>query len=269
MNNTEQNKKEAGLTERFSTKTNFILPREFAIYPFFSGEKSDELTKREVSLSDFGNKISYEIHGPTLNKFDFGVLLSVLKLIDNQTYHMDSQRQEFSVEYKDLFDLLCLPRNDRHIGMKENIFSSLRRIKQLTITIKKQRFGGVVFNMLDEIEAGEDFAEKNESINLVVSQRFIDFFRESTQQFIVHIDHKKFHSLKLDAARLYLFLKANKNVRFINRNELDAIFQLTNVAERDANKRFKASTEMLELDVKFEKKNRRTSKLTFKKYPNL
>lgn len=282
MKNTEQNKKEAGLTERFSSKENFILPREFAIYPFFSGEKSDVITKREITVSDFGKSVNYEIQGPTLNKFDFSVMLSVLKLIDNQSYNTENQRQEFWIEYCELFDLLCLSRTERRLEMKDNIGESLRRIKQLTITIKKAKGRGwIAFNMLDEVEAGDN-------LRVVLSQRFIDFFRESTQEFIVHIDHKKFDNLNLDAARLYLFLKANKNLRFINRNALDAIFQLElesveteknefgefvtkiiEVAECDANKRFKSSTAMLGLDVTFEKKNRKTSKLTFNKYPNL
>lgn len=277
------NEKEAGFSSRYSTANNLLLPRELAIIPLFSGKSSDIPVSREFSLNDFGSIQKYEIDGPILNKNDFAILLSIIKLIDNQTYSEKSTQTEYTVSFQDLFKLLCLTKDEIRTNSRNDIANSLNRIISLKVRIKSEKkFEITIFNFF------EKFVCDYENIHIQVTQSFLDFFRESTSKFLCHIDYKKFHDLSIDAARLYLFLLANQNVRFITRSTLNTIFEFEpsivgnqdnvseistartkSVAEREVNRTLKSATEKLNLSVSYETKNRKTTKMKLNKYPNL
>lgn len=243
--------KEFGLSSKFSTAKNLISTKDLVVLPLLSANSSETSTKRFISGDN--SMDSAIIEGPSLNKFDMLVFYSLIKYFDTHCHESKFTFQSAEVYFSDLFELMGLPKNQRTIVTKEKINASVNRIRRLNIIKKQTKRATIIINFISDVNLDLDVNDK--SFEIFISNSFINYFRESTEDFLCHVDLNAYNSLGVNAARFYLYLTANQNFTYIARKYVDMIFDLLTVdennvithqvLERDATKRVQKALDEL------------------------
>ena len=265
--------KEFGLSSKFSTAKNLISTKDLVVLPLLSANSSEISTRRFINGDTAMDLDGAIIDGPSLNKFDMLVFFSLIKYFDTHCHDSQYTFQSAEVNFADLFELMELPKNQRKIYTKEKINASVNRIRRLSIIKKQTKRATIVINFISDVNL--DLDKNDESFEIFISNSFISYFRESTEDFLCHVDISTYNNLGVNAARFYLYLTANQNFTYVARKYVDMIFDLLTVdennvvthqvPERDATKRVQNALDELKdanlLNFGEIKKNAKTRKI--------
>ncbi|MDU8224615.1 hypothetical protein RX914_10970 [Pseudomonas syringae pv. actinidiae] len=217
--------KESGFSSRYSTDANFILTKEFAELPIFSGKHSETVTTKVVN--NHLNIEKFELTGSQLNRDDFLVLLSIIKIFDKASYTDKTEILEKEIMFTEIFDMMHVPKNQRKTVRKQQIESSLDRISTLRSKVKIKDKAQINFSVLPKYSF--DLSVNSESFTLAIFSEFMSYFRESSETFLCHANIKLTANLSVDALKFYLYLTANKNHHYLHRSSIDNIFEFKRI----------------------------------------